>query len=116
MGQSQDKPSTSVSRPNWLKVIVGRLNKRFVVVLVSDVSDTVSSPRCVTPFIVNVSEQLLKPTQSLEELADALENDSADRDVVKESAAKLRRSCAHMKHMVSDLLLLIKARTDSADV
>lgn len=110
MGQSQDKPSTSVSRPNWLKVIVGRLNERFVVVLVSDVSDTVRFSQMRDSFIVNVSEQLLKPTQSLEELADALENDSADREVVKESAAKLRRSCAHMKHMVSDLLLLIKAQ------
>ena len=103
MGQSQDKPSTSVSRPNWLKVIVGRLNERFVVVRVSDVSDTVRFSQMRDSFIV-------KPTQSLEELADALENDSADRDVVKESAAKLRRSCAHMKHMVSDLLLLIKAQ------
>ena len=41
IGQSPDKPVTTVSRPNWLKVIVGRLNERFVVVLVSDVSETV---------------------------------------------------------------------------
>lgn len=73
IGQSPDKPVTTVSRPNWLKVIVGRLNERFVVVLVSDVSETVRFSQIRDSFITNVSEQLLKPTQSLEELADALE-------------------------------------------
>ena len=101
---------TTVSRPNWLKVIVGRLNERFVVVLVSDVSETVRFSQIRDSFITNVSEQLLKPTQSLEELADALEHDSDNKAAIEGNTVKLRQSCARMEHMVSDLLLLIKAQ------
>lgn len=110
MGQSPDKPVATVSRPNWLKVIVGRLDERCVVVLISDVSDTVRFSQVRDSFITNVSEQLLKPTQSLEQLADALEHDGGNITAIEENTAKLRQSCAHMEHMVSDLLLLIKAQ------
>ena len=110
MGQSPDKPVATVSRPNWLKVIVGRLDERCVVVLISDVRDTVRFSQVRDSFITNVSEQLLKPTQSLEQLADALEHDGGNITAIEENTAKLRQSCAHMEHMVSDLLLLIKAQ------
>ena len=92
------------------QVIVGRLNERFVVVLVSDVSETVRFSQIRDSFITNVSEQLLKPTQSLEELADALEHDSDNKAAIEGNTVKLRQSCARMEHMVSDLLLLIKAQ------
>ena len=104
IGQSPDKPVTTVSRPNWLKVIVGRLNERFVVVLVSDVSETVRFSQIRDSFITNVSEQLLKPTQSLEELADALEHDSDNKAAIEGNTVKLRQSCAYQG-----------AGTDSAD-
>lgn len=110
IGQRKDEPAASVSRPNWLKVIVGRLNEKFVVVLISDVSETIRFSQVRDSFITNVSEQLLKPTQSLERLADTLERDGANQDGVRENAAQLRRSCTHLEHMVSDLLLLIKAQ------
>ncbi|ETY70933.1 sensor histidine kinase [Bifidobacterium moukalabense] len=110
IGRRKDEPVSTVSRPNWLKVIVGRLNERFVVVLISDVSETIRFSQVRDSFITNVSEQLLKPTQSLERLADTLERDGADRNNIQENAAQLRRSCAHLEHMVSDLLLLIKAQ------
>lgn len=110
IGRRKDEPVSTVSRPNWLKVIVGKLNERFVVVLISDVSETIRFSQVRDSFITNVSEQLLKPTQSLERLADTLERDGADRNNIQENAAQLRRSCAHLEHMVSDLLLLIKAQ------
>ena len=110
IGQRKDEPAALVSRPNWLKVIVGRLNEKFVVVLISDVSETIRFSQVRDSFITNVSEQLLKPTQSLERLADTLERDGANQDGVRENAAQLRRSCTHLEHMVSDLLLLIKAQ------
>lgn len=110
IGQRKDEPAASVSRPNWLKVIVGRLNEKFVVVLISDVSETIRFSQVRDSFITNVSEQLLKPTQSLERLADTLERDGANQGGVRENAAQLRRSCTHLEHMVSDLLLLIKAQ------
>ena len=47
-----------MSRPNWLKVIVGRLNEKFVVVLISDVSETIRFSQVRDSFITNVSEQL----------------------------------------------------------
>ena len=110
IGQRKDEPAALVSRPNWLKVIVGRFNEKFVVVLISDVSETIRFSQVRDSFITNVSEQLLKPTQSLERLADTLGRDGANQDGVRENAAQLRRSCTHLEHMVSDLLLLIKAQ------
>ena len=109
-GQPKDKTVSTVSRPNWLKVIVGKLNERLVVVLISDVSEAVRFSQVRDSFITNVSEQLLKPTQSLEELADTLEQGESSRASIECHAAELRQSCAHMEHMVSDLLLLIKAQ------
>ena len=110
MGQPKDKTVSTVSRPNWLKVIVGKLNERLVVVLISDVSEAVRFSQVRDSFITNVSEQLLKPTQSLEELADTLEQGESSRASIEGHAAELRQSCVHMEHMVSDLLLLIKAQ------
>jgi hypothetical protein len=56
IGQRKDEPAASVSRPNWLKVIVGRLNEKFVVVLISDVSETIRFSQVRDSFITNVSE------------------------------------------------------------
>ncbi len=110
LGQSKDKPVATVSRPNWLKVIVGKLNENLVVVLLFDVSETVRFAQTRDSFITNVSEQLLKPTQSLRQLADALEQGGVDADGVESQAAQLRGSCTRLERMVSDLLLLIKAQ------
>jgi len=111
VGQSKPVRPATVSRPNWLKVIVGRLNERFVVVIISDVSESVRFAQVRDSFITNVSEQLLKPTQSLEALADSLE-ESGEPDVsdIHRKTAQLRQSCSRLEHMISDLLLLIKAQ------
>ena len=94
----QSTPNTSgatVSRPNWLKIIVGKLNENLMVVLISDVSESVRFSQVRDSFITNVSEQLLEPTQSLD---------------VERNATQLRQSCSRLEHMISDLLLLIKAQ------
>ena len=111
VGQTKPVRPATVSRPNWLKVIVGRLNERFVVVIISDVSESVRFAQVRDSFITNVSEQLLKPTQSLEALADSLE-ESGEPDVsdIHRKTAQLRQSCSRLEHMISDLLLLIKAQ------
>ncbi len=44
-----------------------------MVVLISDVSESVRFSQVRDSFITNVSEQLLEPTQSLEQLADIVE-------------------------------------------
>lgn len=99
-----------VRRPNWLKVTVGRVDARFVVVLIDDVSDTVRFSQIRDSFIVNVSEQLLAPTEALSRLADELERDDVDPAKVRADAGRVRVASNHLNHMVSDLLLLIKAQ------
>lgn len=102
--------SRSVTRPNWLKVTVGRIDDRFVVVLLEDLSEAIRFAQVRDSFITNVSEQLLKPTQALATLADSLEQGDADREQVVRDARLVRSTCGHLNRMVSDLLLLIKAQ------
>lgn len=99
-----------VSRPNWLKVTVGRINDGFIVVMLDDVSEPIRFAQVRESFIQNVSEQLIEPSHALERLADSLEHDDLDRDEVRREAVEVRGACRHMEHMVSDLLLLIKAQ------
>ena len=108
--QPASKPTATVSRPNWLKVIVGKLSDNLVVVLISDVSESIRFSRVRDSFITNVSEQLLKPTQSLEQLADIVEQGGTSQQDVERNAMQLRQSCSRLEHMISDLLLLIKAQ------
>lgn len=102
--------AAGVSRPNWLKVTVGRIDDRFVVVLLDDVSEAIRLGQMRDSFIVNVSEQLLKPTEALERLAVELERPDIDRDRLRRDAHEVRVTSGHLSHMVSDLLLLIKAQ------
>ena len=102
--------SASVRRPNWLKITVGRINERFVVVLIDDVSDAVRFGQVRDSFITNVSEQLLGPTEALTVLADDLERASVTDERVAKDARQVRDSCDKLNHMVADLLLLIKAQ------
>ena len=105
-------PPAGVRRPNWLKVTVGRLDRRFVVVLIDDVSEAIRFSQIRDSFIVNVSEQLLGPTEALGALADELDRggDHPDPARVRRAAGEVRTAGAHLNHMVSDLLLLIKAQ------
>lgn len=109
-GLQQVRVINGVSRPNWLKVTVGRINSRFVVVLLDDVSESIRFSQVRESFIQNVSEQLIEPSQALERLADSLEHDDLDRESVKRQAVEVRCACKHMEHMVSDLLLLIRSQ------
>ena len=100
----------SVHRPNWLKVTVGRINEQFVIVLITDVSDVIRFAQVRDSFITNVSEQLLGPTEALAKLADSLESGNLDEQQVAADARRVRSSCSKLNHMVSDLLLLIRAQ------
>lgn len=108
--RDQHVATKSVQRPNWLKVTVGRINERFVIVLLTDVSDVVRFSQVRDSFIINVSEQLLGPTEALAKLADALEREVRDPEQIVADARQVRSSCTKLNHMVSDLLLLIRAQ------
>ncbi|EFA22702.1 sensor histidine kinase [Bifidobacterium gallicum] len=107
---SEDAVGSEVSRPNWLKVRIGRIDAQFVVILIEDVSEQIRFNQVRDDFIVNVSEQLLKPGQELRALADSLERGETSRDQLAQDARRVRISSNHVDHMVSDLLLLIKAQ------
>nr|WP_223849849.1 HAMP domain-containing sensor histidine kinase [Bifidobacterium vespertilionis] len=98
-----------VSRPNWLKVSVGRVGD-FVVVMLDDVSDAVRFSRTRDSFITNVSEQLLQPTSALEKLARDLEVSASDPERIAADAGEVRSASRRLNRMVSDLLLLVKAQ------
>ncbi|KFI51272.1 sensor histidine kinase [Bifidobacterium biavatii] len=98
-----------VTRPNWLKITVGKVGD-FVVVLIDDVSDAIRFSQVRDSFITNVSEQLLKPSRALEQLADSLEDDTLEPEQVVWNAHRVRTSCNHLNRMVDDLLLLIKSQ------
>ena len=111
----------AVSRRNWLKITLGRIDRSLVVVLIDDVSDSVRFVRTRDAFITNVSEQMLKPVQALEELAaqlkttSHLEGDDPEllrshlRSVSKD-ASSVQRYSAYLGHVLKDLLLLIRAQ------
>ncbi|WP_236036978.1 sensor histidine kinase [Bifidobacterium simiiventris] len=112
--REQDGPDASVKvrgvvRPNWLKVTVGKVGD-FVVVLIDDVSEAIRFAQVRDSFISNVSEQLIKPSQALEQLADSLANDALDAEQVSWHAHQVRSSCDRLNRMVADLMLLIKAQ------
>ncbi|MCT6918512.1 MAG: ATP-binding protein [Bifidobacteriales bacterium] len=111
----------AVSRRNWLKVTLGRIDQSLVVVLIDDVSDSVRFVRTRDAFMTNVSEQMLKPVQALEELAAQLKNTSHlegdDPELlrshlrsVSKDASSVQRYSAYLGHVLKDLLLLIRAQ------
>ncbi|UBZ02892.1 hypothetical protein LJD78_07115 [Bifidobacterium pseudolongum] len=100
----------AVSRPNWLRVTVGRISERFVIVLLDDVSERVRFAQVRDDFIANVSEQLVKPSDELQRLAASLEQAGLKDEHIAQDARKVRRTIAYIDHMVKDLLLLIKAQ------
>ena len=100
----------AVSRPNWLRVTVGRISERFVIVLLDDVSERVRFAQVRDDFITNVSEQLVKPSAELQHLAASLEQAGLKDEHIAQDARKVRRTIAYIDHMVKDLLLLIKAQ------
>lgn len=100
----------AVSRPNWLRVTVGRISERFVIVLLDDVSERVRFAQVRDDFIANVSEQLVKPSAELQRLAASLERAGLKDARIAQDARNVRRTIAYIDHMVKDLLLLIKAQ------
>ena len=120
-GDAAHVQAQAVSRRNWLKVTLGRIDESLVVVLVDDVSDSVRFVRTRDAFMTNVSEQMLKPVQALEELAAQLKTtsdlDGDDLDLlrshlrsVSKDASSVQRYSAYLGHVLKDLLLLIRAQ------
>lgn len=104
------RETSTVSRPNWLNIVVGRIDEKFVVVLIDDISESVRFSQMRDDFITNVSEMIIKPSEDLQRLADALETGDMSQEEVAQAARDVRNSSSYVDHMVKDLLLLIKAQ------
>jgi signal transduction histidine kinase len=100
----------TVSRRNWLKVTVARVDESQAVILIADVSEQRRFTRIRDAFISNVTEQLLKPTHALEKLGMELESDHLDQASLLKYAEQVRQYSGSLNHLVSDLLLLLKAQ------
>lgn len=109
-GLDQGGYAEAVSRPNWIKVTVGKISGNLIVVLIDDVSEERRFAQVRDDFVANVTEQLLKPTKALEALGAELERDDVDVDRIVAEAGQVRFYSRHLDHLVSDLLLLIKAQ------
>lgn len=100
----------TVSRRNWLKITVAQLDASKAVILMEDVSEQRRFTRIRDAFIGNVTEQLLKPTKALEHLGDELESERLDQESLARYAEQVRFYSGNLNHLVSDLLLLLKAQ------
>ncbi|BDR52570.1 two-component sensor histidine kinase [Bombiscardovia nodaiensis] len=115
------EPTGGVSRPNWLKVTVGRLSQQLVLVLIDDVSEAKRFEQTRDAFVQHVSEQLLEPVDELGALATSLQEAAQNAQQNSESleqataavsrdAKTLRGYSAYLDHTLRDLLLLMRAQ------
>ena len=105
-----DASVASVARRNWLRITVSMISDGVVVVLIDDVSERVRFAQMRDSFIENVSEQLVEPARTIETLAASIESGKTGPDEIKAAAGKARGYASHLKRMMADLLLLIKAQ------
>lgn len=102
--------AVQVSRRNWLKVHVGKLDDNHAVALVEDLSERKRFERIRDEFVVNVTARLMDPTHALERLAAELESEDTDIEMLSWHATEVRRRSTELDHLISDLLLLLKAQ------
>ncbi|MBF5066456.1 histidine kinase, partial [Salmonella enterica subsp. enterica serovar Istanbul] len=82
----EDLKTSTVSRPNWLKLVIGRIDEQFVVVLIDDISESVRFSQMRDDFVTNVSEMIIRPSEDLQRLADVLEHGGMSPEQVAQAA------------------------------
>jgi signal transduction histidine kinase len=100
----------TVSRRNWLTLDVGLMTSSIALVLIDDVSAQKRFARIRDAFITNVTDELVKPTRALEKLGEELSNEKLDETVLRAEAKEVQEHSTNLEHLVSDLLLLLKAQ------
>ncbi|BDR55059.1 hypothetical protein KIMH_11700 [Bombiscardovia apis] len=113
--------SSGVSRPNWLKLTVGRISEDLVLVLIDDESESKRFEQTRQGFVEHVSQQLLQPVAALKQLAfgldtiasEPIDNLSQQRErmeAIAQDAQELSGYSAYLEHTLNDLLLLMRAQ------
>ena len=105
-----DATSMEVSRRNWLRVHVGKLDDAHAVALIEDLSERKRFERIRDSFVSNVTERLMGPTKALERLARELESGDVDVEMLGWQAHEVGVLSTELDHLIADLLLLLKAQ------
>lgn len=106
----QGKRFSSTPRKNWLRITVVPASDQLIVVLVTDDSDRHRFEQLRDDFVSNVTTQLDEPAQELEQLGESLSNPDVNARDVQSQAEQVTAQAKYLRHLVSDLIILLKAQ------
>lgn len=106
----QGKRFSSTPRKNWLRITVVSVSDQLIVVLVTDDSDRHRFEQLRDDFVSNVTTQLDEPAQALEQLGESLSNPDVNARDVQSQAEQVTAQAKYLRHLVSDLIILLKAQ------
>lgn len=104
------KRFSSTPRKNWLRLTVVPVNAQLIVVLVTDDSDRHRFEQLRDDFVSNVTTQLDEPAQALEQLGESLSDPDVNARDVQAQAEQVTAQAKYLRHLVSDLIILLKAQ------
>ncbi|TCD54073.1 ATPase [Alloscardovia theropitheci] len=108
--RDNDKFATkTVERPHWLAVSVSAISDHMILVLIRDNSEQKRFAQTRDDFVVNVAEQLIKPTQQMEAIGNRWKNFTS-AEAISRDGKIIATQAGHLNKLVSDLLLLIQAQ------
>lgn len=106
----QGKRFSSTPRKNWLRITVVPVSDQLIVVLVTDDSDRHRFEQLRDDFVSNVTTQLDEPARALEQLGESLSNPDVNARDVQSQAEQVTAQAKYLRHLVSDLIILLKAQ------
>ena len=106
----QGKRFSSTPRKNWLRLTVVPASDQLIVVLVTDDSDRHRFEQLRDDFVSNVTTQLDEPARALEQLGESLSNPDVNARDVQSQAEQVTAQAKYLRHLVSDLIILLKAQ------
>lgn len=105
---------SATPRKNWLRLIVVPVTDRLELVLIVDDSDKHRFEQLRDDFVSNVTTQLDEPAKALEELGAKLSNPNATPQSIHDQAAEVTAEAKYLRHLVSDLIILLGAQGSGA--
>ncbi|MDD6462098.1 MAG: HAMP domain-containing sensor histidine kinase [Bifidobacteriaceae bacterium] len=105
---------SATPRKNWLRLIVVPVTDRLELVLIVDDSDKHRFEQLRDDFVSNVTTQLDEPAKALEELGAKLSDPNATPQSIHDQAAEVTAEAKYLRHLVSDLIILLGAQGSGA--
>lgn len=104
----EDEASVPVTRPHWLAVTVSAISEHYIVVFITNNSETKRFAQTRDDFIENVAQQLINSTDDMLSIGKRWE--SMPDDTVNADGKVVSAQARHLHKLVSDLMLLMKAQ------